>query len=329
MANLLPDGDFELELWTLSGSGTPAEYSTDNPLVGLQCLLVPLVVDGDASATSTAFDVSAGGATTLQFWARTGNASDAVSTIKLSPYPDGLAAAPVVIWSAVGTDFTATGTGVYKRITVDITPNTAEDRLVVHGSRSFLFGGTTFRVDDMRYLQGADSVAVKLAERGIDAVVSCLQTYLPTELTAIDTERADTITMAAPANVNYYKRPKPEMAGATAHVEVYEEEFGFGNFYSDSGDSRAVFDLPVTVRLTYFNRTGGDRNEMVTRMRRYSAGIFNVIAKHTDLADSDAATNVTELTLVTPPWSEISEEEPNTFKGRITLQLTVKCEEVQ
>jgi hypothetical protein len=192
-----------------------------------------------------------------------------------------------------------------------------------------LGGGTTFRVDDVRYLQGADSVAVKLAERGVDSVVSVLQTYLATELTAIDTERADGITMAAPANVNYYKRPKPEIVGATSHVEVYENEFGFGNFYGDSGDSRAVYELPVTVRLTYYNRSGGDRNEMVTRMRRYSAGIFNVIAKHPELADSDNATNVTEITLVTPPWAELDDSEPNTFKGRITIQLTVKCEEVQ
>ena len=327
MANLLPDGDFELELWTLGGVPTSAEYTQENPLTGLNALLLEYTANEEPAATSLDFSVTAGQAATLQFWVRANSNSDNRARLRLWHYPSGVLGGAAIVWSAIGTDFDVAGK--YQRFTVDFTPAGADDRIVWNGVLALGFGGNTFRVDDMRYLQGADSVAVKLAERGIDAVVSCLQTYLPTELTAIDTERADTITMAAPANVNYYKRPKPEMAGATAHVEVYEEEFGFGNFYSDSGDSRAVFDLPVTVRLTYFNRTGGDRNEMVTRMRRYSAGIFNVIAKHTDLADSDAATNVTELTLVTPPWSEISEEEPNTFKGQITIQLTVKCEEVQ
>jgi hypothetical protein len=204
-----------------------------------------------------------------------------------------------------------------------------EDKLVFRTTHAGGFGGNTFRIDNMLYVQGIESMAVKLAERGVDAVVLCLQTYLAAELLAIDTDRADGITMVAPANTGYYRRPKVEIAGATSHVEVFEGGYEFGNPYVDSGDGRAVYDLPVTVRLTYFNRSGADRAEMCTRMRRYSAGVFNAISKHSDLADTDDATQIAVVNSVTPPWESISEADPGTFKGQITLQLTVRCEEVQ
>jgi len=323
MANLLPDGSFELELWTLADG---AEYALTNPLIGVQSLQLDYLGDGDDTATSAAFDVTADEVATIQFWVRN-EAREANATIRLYHYPNGTGNPAVLIWSATGLGFASRQ--VYELFSADVTPTTAEDKLLFSGAHAGGFGGNVFNVDDVKYLQGADAVAVKLAERGVDAVVSALQTYLPTELTAIDTERADSITMAAPANANYYKRPKAEIAGATAHVEVYESGFDFANPYTDSGDSRAVYSLPVTVRLSYFNRDGGDRDEMVTRMRRYSAGVFNAISKNNSLGDSDDATQIAGVDSVTPPWESITEAQPGTFKGEITLQLTVKCEEVQ
>lgn len=172
-------------------------------------------------------------------------------------------------------------------------------------------------------------MAVYLAERGVDAVAALLLAKLATELSAIDTERSDGITLAAPVSANYYKRPKAELAGATVHVEVFETGYEFNNSYVDSGDSRAVYGLPVTVRLTYFNRTGADRDEMVTRMRRYSAGLFNSVSKFSGLADSDDGTQIAAVDSITPPWDDLDQSAPGVFKGSITLNLTVKCEEIQ
>jgi len=323
MVGLLPDGDFELELWSLGGA---AEYTTSYPLTGNQALLLNGLKGGD-SATSQVFDVTAGSAAVLSLWAWAQNVTDTLATVSLKHYPNGIANPASTIWSKKGTDFAHAGS--YENFILDITPTTSQDKLYFSVAHAGGFGGNTFRIDDVRYLQGESAVAVKLAERGVNAVVSCLQTYLATELTAIDTDRADGITMAAPANANYYKRPKAEITGATAHVEVFEGGYEFRNPYVDSGDSRAVYDLPVTVRVTYFNRSGDTRDKMCIRMRRYSAGVFNAISKHSELADSDDATQIAGINSVTPPWESITETEPGTFKGSITLQLTVRCEEVQ
>lgn len=184
---------------------------------------------------------------------------------------------------------------------------------------------STWYVDDL--VVDGTAVAVKLAERSIDAVVSLLQSNLSTELAAIDTDRGDGITMAVPANSDYYKREKKEIAGATVHVEVFEEDWRFDNPYSDANAQRATYDLPVVVRVTCFNRGGDSADTMHKRKRRYATGVFNVINKNATLGGTDAALLDA---VVTDVESEIERDaEDSIAKVRVTLRLLVKCEEVQ
>jgi hypothetical protein len=127
----------------------------------------------------------------------------------------------------------------------------------------------------------------------------------------------------------YYNHPQPVITGASAHVEIFESSFEFTNPYVDSDSQRAVYNIPITVRVTWFNRDGDTRETMVTRGRRYSAGVFNVFNKNPTLADSDDATQLGVVERVTPAWEGIDEPEPGTFKGSIVLECEVKCEENQ
>lgn len=182
-----------------------------------------------------------------------------------------------------------------------------------------------WHVDDL-VVEGTP-LAVKLAERAVDAIESLLQSNLSTELTAIDTDRGDGITMAAPANGQYYKREKAEVAGATAHVEIFESDWDFTNPYTDADAQRATYDLPVFVRVTCFNRDGDSADTMHARKRRYAAGVFNVINKNSDLGDSDDATINVVVQGVDTDFDRDAED--NISKVRATLRLLVKCEEVQ
>lgn len=189
--------------------------------------------------------------------------------------------------------------------------------------------GKSWFMDEVTFTGVGSAVAVKLSERAVDAVVSLLQANLATELTAIDTDRADGVTMAAPANAQYYKRPKSEVAGATVHVEVYEGSFDFTNPYTDADAERAVYDLPLDVRVTFFNRDQDTADTMMIRMRRYATAVFNVINKNPSLADSDNATQHIVVTGVRPYWEVDSEDEDKVVRVRTTVSLTVACEEVQ
>ena len=187
-----------------------------------------------------------------------------------------------------------------------------------------------WHVDDVLLVDTEVDVAVKLAERAIDAVVTLLQANLATELTAIDTERADSVTTAAPANAQYYKRPKAEIAGATVHVEVYESSFDFVNPYTDADAQRAVYEIPLTVRVTCFNRNGVDpANAMMKRMRRYATGVFNVINKNYTLDDSDDATQVGTVEGVDPHWEFEGEDADKVRKVQAVVRVNVRCEETQ
>jgi hypothetical protein len=172
-------------------------------------------------------------------------------------------------------------------------------------------------------------MAVKLAERAVDAVVAILLANLATELTAIDTERADGITMAAPIAAQYYKRPKAEISGATCHVEVFEGGFDFFNPYIDVDAQRAAYELPMTVRITFFNREGEDADTMMVRMRRYAAGVFNVLNKNATLGGSDDAIKIAAVDRVDPHWETEGEDADKIQKVQTTFDVSVKCEEVQ
>jgi hypothetical protein len=341
--NELPDRGFELESWTLTRVGSPgsvdtyADFLTTPVRTGDFNLFLRL--DSDAfgfrtagNAESTDITVtSPGTARQVGGWLQAVNPStgapysDANLELLIQHYPNGTGL-PV---SNVGTVESTDLSGGWNWVTFDLTPTAANDRIVFAPQQR---GGLPqidsiiWYFDDWFY---GDLVAVKLAERGVDATVALLQSNLATELTAIDTERADGITMAAPANGDYYKRPKPEITEATAHVEVFEDAYEFANPYSDAAAQRATYELPITIRVTYFNRDGDTRDTMVTRGRRYAAGVFNVLNKNWDMDDADDATLNGVITNVTPPWVEGDESQPGQAKGRTTLSGVIKCEEIQ
>jgi hypothetical protein len=173
-------------------------------------------------------------------------------------------------------------------------------------------------------LVGLESfLSIKLAERPVRAVVALLQAQLATELSAIDTDRGDSITMVAPAAGDYsaYEREVVDGKDGAAHVEVFEGPVGFNDPYG-TAVNRAVFDCPINIRVTYFGRIGAETlSDIRTRCRRYTAGIYNVIGQHRDLSDSDDATQLITANRVLP-ITEI-----NAQKVQQIVEATVRCEE--
>ncbi len=172
------------------------------------------------------------------------------------------------------------------------------------------------------------SMAVKLAERAVDAIVTSMVANFGTELSAIDTDRNDGVTLAIPASTDYHKHEKAEIAGSVAQVEVFESDFDFDNPYSDSDAQRAVYEVPVTVRLTCFNRDGDSATTMHKRKRRYAAGLFSVVNKNPRLVSP--VDDAIQVAVVEGVETEIDRDaEDNISKVRATVRCRVRCEEVQ
>jgi len=171
-------------------------------------------------------------------------------------------------------------------------------------------------------------VAVKLAERAVAAIAALLLAKLGAQLTAIDTDRSDTITTAG-TTTTYYEYPKAVISGGQTHIEVFEDGFDFLTPYSDPGAQRAAYTIPLTVRVTFFNRDQDTEAKFVTRARRLATGVFNVINKNPTLAVADAAIKLVVVMGVEPEWIVESVESTEITKSVVTLRLEVGCEEVQ
>jgi hypothetical protein len=174
---------------------------------------------------------------------------------------------------------------------------------------------------------GPTLVAIKLTERVVDAIVSSLQTNLATELTAIDTERGDGITMDAPANADYYKRPTLEIGGGTVRVEVYENSLDIINPYTDQDAERGVFESEITIRLTLFNRDQSSAADMRTRLRRYAAGLYGVFIRNPRLGGSDAAIQGAVIGSIDWDASTGEDDDEAVRKVQVIATATVRCEE--
>jgi len=171
-------------------------------------------------------------------------------------------------------------------------------------------------------------VAIKLAELGVAEVVTLLKADLAGKLTAIDAARTgDTLVLAAPADANYYDYPNPMIAGPAAHVEVFESDITFVNAYSDVAVPRAVYEIDLTVRLTYFNRDSDTPAEMAARGRRYAVGIFQVFSSKPTLGGVDDAIQVAITSLVSPQLVTDGEDSGSIEKGLVTVTLNLRCEE--
>lgn len=147
-------------------------------------------------------------------------------------------------------------------------------------------------------------------------------------MAAIDTDRADTITTAG-TDTTYYTFPKPAIAGGQTHIEIFESAYEMDNPYIDADSSRAVYDLPVTVRLTFFNRNGDSQADFATRARRLATGVFNVFNKKPTLGGADDAIQIVAILSVAPQWDTEGEESVEISKAVTTLTMRARCEEVQ
>ncbi len=171
-------------------------------------------------------------------------------------------------------------------------------------------------------------MAIKLAELGVSEVVILLKADLGTELGLIDTARGgDSLVLAVPDAADYYDYPNPVLGGGAAQVEVFESDLSFEHKYSDIAVPRATYDLDLTVRVTFINRDGDTKSDMAQRARRYSVGVFNVFSKKPTLGDAQAAIQVAVSSLVSPEWTTEGEGDSEIAKGRVTVALTLTCEE--
>lgn len=171
-----------------------------------------------------------------------------------------------------------------------------------------------------------EELAVKLSERAIDAVVTQLQADLGTELAAIDTDRADGITMAVPASGAYYRHPKAEITGENGTtVEVFENnDYELENPNTDAGSGRASFKVEIVVRFTVFTRDGGTADNMTDRKRRYAAGVANVFLN----TPTDVASDTSVPLVTTTRVNLFPEFEAETVrKSQVEVFLTVSISE--
>ena len=172
-------------------------------------------------------------------------------------------------------------------------------------------------------------MAIRLAERGVGEVVTLLKADLGTELALIDTDRSgDSLVLAVPASADYYDYPNPVIGDGAAHVEVFESAYDFENPYSDASSGRISYSLPVTVRLTFLNRDGDSRAEMGQRARRYASGIAIVFIRKPTLGGADDKILITGARVVEPDWTTEGEDARDIAKGRVTVELELRCSEV-
>jgi hypothetical protein len=257
--NIITDPSFELESWTLGGDPGPpthAFYTTSYKRTGAQSL--ELRHGGDpiqlGHATSVAIDIeNKGESKTIGLWIQC-ERSHAFMSLLVWHYPNGTGLPYAIIGDIESTDVEGTTWINYEW---DVNPAGTDDEIHLRPNGVGGFAEQVrWRIDDVYYADS--SLAVKLAERSIDAVVSLLQSNLAAELTAIDTERADGVTMAAPPNGNYYKYPKAEIGGGSAHISVYESAIEFDDPDRDAAAERATYDIPLDIKRRCRRRDEGD-----------------------------------------------------------------------
>ena len=341
MANQLLDrglesGTLDGSFWTSAGDAGYVENQQDVVRAGGYALRVSSAHEiggGNESGQArgyTGTGLVVGTSYTFRIWLKS-DSTNVNFSLLVRHYPDGIAAAAVQLDSILASTLPS-GWNVYD-YTVSINAgavNTDVVELVPQNQPGLYVDSVNWYVDDCFY---GDGMAIKLAELGVGSTVALLKANLGTELGLIDTDRADAITMIDPAAANYYEYPLAEVAGNAAHVEVFEGAIDFGSLEdgsnTDIAAERATYTLPLTIRVTWFNRTGDTPAQMVLRGQRYSAGIYNVLIKDNTVGDSDDATKIGKITSVTPAWQGIAPDGTDRLKGQITLTAEIRCEETQ
>lgn len=174
------------------------------------------------------------------------------------------------------------------------------------------------------YLEVA-SVAIKLWETPVDALTTVLKSRLATELSAIEAERGDGLSLQVPASGDYYISEIKEATGPVI-VEVLPAAFELADPYVDAGSNRATFEVEILIRVTFTNRNQFSGDEMERAACRYAAAIFRVLLNYPYLEGTDPAVQI-----VRPGNFEREldrdEDEDGVSKMRVTVSCVARCEE--
>jgi len=328
MANLI--SPFENEDWTLAGTGgayvsTPTQRGSATAL-----RMRHNTIGTNTEAQSPDMVVTAGNAFDVSFWLQWTDISHEQFKMLVSHYPNGTSMSRASIDLIRSTQFAA---DVWHQFKYTVTSNSTSNALYFAtqlSSNSFT-GSIDWFCDNVSFSDAG--VAVKLAERSVSALDTQLKAQLGTELGAIDTDRADGITMAVPASGDYHQFDKQVTAtgAGTPEVHIFEDqEYEFINPNHDvQRGSSAYYNLPVTLRLVWWNRDDDTRSDMETRKRRYLTGIYNVIvADHTIGSSDDAIKKVLVAdTQGAARGSVTLDDGVNKLKGVVELDVVAQCGE--
>lgn len=323
MPNILSDGGMEEGTSVLAGL---AERVTTQAYEGTHSLLLRtrqgsmILPNGQSSCTWPAMAVVVGETYSVLFRYDGDGSMEADLVLEIDPGLGGVflefgrisAPGAMGAWQLAGPyDFTAVGTSAQVRLR--------------SGTIAAAIGNDVWYVDDVQVLEPEAAVAIRLAERAVDAALAQFEASLATELSAIVTERGDSDTLSAPASEHYYNHERREISGGTTHLEVFEGDVEILDEYTDAGNAdRVTSSVPLTVRLTAFNRDGASLAVMEDRKRRYACALVKIVVEHPELnADVNIGWSRAGAVL-----SQVDRDnESNVLKAQITVPVIVRVQE--
>lgn len=178
-------------------------------------------------------------------------------------------------------------------------------------------------------------MAVLLAERAVGQLLLALQdgtNGLGAELTKIATERADSITTAAPDR--WYTAPRAELSSNAVSVEVFADVTRFVDQEKrlpawTLGIREAMpSEVDLTIRLTHANRGMVPLGTMRKRTERYTAALARVLRNFPTLMDSTGFVRWAQLREArTATEDGIVDNEGRIAVDRLIFTITVNMNE--
>lgn len=213
----------------------------------------------------------------------------------------------------------ATGESAWERVSGQFTAESGT--VTIYLEQVPTYAAASFSYFD--FLEVA-SMAIALWETPVDALINLLQDNMATELSAIETERGDGLTLKAPANADYQVSEVGEATGYVV-VEILPTDFELADPYVDAGSNRATFEVEIEIKVTFTNPGGFTADQMKRAACRYGAAVFRV------LLNNPYVTAVDEVQIVRPGRIEIPTEreldEDGVSKTSVTVSCVARCEE--
>lgn len=182
---------------------------------------------------------------------------------------------------------------------------------------------------DMVRVFDATFGGAKLAQRAIDATIALLNSDLAAYLQDQDLLWNDSIKLTAPASSAIFDYERAETAGPKVQIAVFEETaYLLTDPYIDQQAGRAIYELPLLIRVTYSAELAKGPSEFMKRLRRYAAAIRDLIHAYQALGGTDDAIQSAVVSGIVPPRDlKPGEGEDLVVKGEIGIRLLVRCEE--